>query len=128
MEKQEPLKLLDVLHHAETFYEEEPGSIWDAANSTFDKMAKKAQATHKKTSVTITIDFIPTKGKGDLQIVGKVDGKEPAHIPLPLTVFTDSRGRIFAEDTRQLVFSKDDAEETEELPSNVHPISIAKGA
>lgn len=99
----EPMTLMEILHHAEVFHDGDPSSLWDAANQTLAGAVKKAIAYQKPTGVVIELKFVPTR-QGGISLVAKLTGKEPAHVPLPLALYTDSRGRIFHEDPRQLKF------------------------
>jgi hypothetical protein len=122
MDPNQPLTLHDLLNHAEVFHNDEPQSTWDAANREMERLIKKAIVSRKPTELVIALKFAPNPATGNVSIVAKLTGKEPAHIPLPFPVFTDSRGRIFNEDPRQPPLGFD-----QDQPANVHPIN-AKGA
>lgn len=115
-EKSKPMDLTQLLSRAEVYHDEEPQTLLDAANQVLQKLVRKACLSHKSTSLHIELKIVPAKGKADLNIVAKLTGKEPAHIPMPLAVFTDNRNRMFEEDPRQkpLQFEEDPPEQDTE--------------
>lgn len=92
---------LDIISDAQVIYKDEPLYLRIAADKAIEDMVKKSIRYKRKSALTITLEFVPDQ-LNRLLISAAIGNKEPKPSPLPMTAFTDSRGRLYADDPDQM--------------------------
>lgn len=97
----EILTLDDLLEDLQTFKSNgDCGSLKDVVNFELERIAKGAKKSNKKAEITIKMTFLPG-GAEQMLISAAVNTKLSAPVALPLTAYTDERGRLYGEDPAQ---------------------------
>lgn len=78
----------------------DPGSLLDVMNREIAHLAIASRKSNKESCLTLTLSLVPSRNN-EMFISGTVKAKEPSLKALPLTAFTDNRGRLYSEDPYQ---------------------------
>lgn len=105
--KQKPITIKEMLEEIEASNDlGGPVPLEIAMAQAIDESVKAAKRTAKKAVVTIQVDIKP---KGDTMVLSAaVTRKDPKVEAEGVTLFVDSRSRLFHDDPRQEVFDDDD--------------------